>query len=371
MNKVLFSLLYLVCFLQPIFGNEFSADSLSADGPYILYQTEAPTQVITVTSQGVIERNTYDSLPTGFRFEVVSHDGKHHFSVALHPVERPQWKCPQPEKLFVMSDPHGDMDCFVSLLQGNGIIDNSYRWTYGKNQLVILGDVFDRGYDVLPVFWLIYKLEQEAAEAGGRVDFLLGNHETMVLMNDMRYAKPKYRQLADSLQMAYPELWGRSSELGYWLCTRNTLMLVGRNLLVHAGLSLQLYEKRLSIPTINEQMSYGLYKNKAARKADSRLTYFLFGSYGPIWYRGLVKQTEKYHPLPTDSIAPILQYYEADRIIVGHTIMEDISTFYQHRVIAVNVDNQANRNTNRGRAILIEKGIVYVVADKGTKRELF
>lgn len=46
---------------------------------------------------------------------------------------------------------------------------------------MIIGDIFDRGKDVPQIFWLFYKLEEEAAKAGGHVSFILGNHEPMVL----------------------------------------------------------------------------------------------------------------------------------------------------------------------------------------------
>lgn len=98
-----------------------------------------------------------------------------------------------------MSDPHGRLNLVVSLLKANGVIDSQLRWAYGDNQLVVIGDIFDRGYDVPQIFWLFYKLEAEAAECGGRVSVLLGNHEPMELAGDMRYAKPKYKMLADTL----------------------------------------------------------------------------------------------------------------------------------------------------------------------------
>ncbi len=351
-------------------SNATAPQSLSADGPYILYQTEGPTRVIAVTPDGRVDTTAYAALPDDFGFQVVSTDQKHQFHVKLHKVERPDWDYTMPEKLFVMSDPHGNLDCVVSLLRANGIMDENYCWTYGKNHLAVVGDVFDRGNDVLQIFWLLYKLEQEATEAGGRLHFLLGNHEPLVLMDDLRYTKPKYKLLADTLGLAYPSLFSRSTELGRWLCTRNTMMRVGSNLLVHAGLSKQFYDADLSIPTVNEQMSHGLYMRKAARRADSPLTYFLFASYGPIWYRGMVKPDEKYNPLAADTLTMILQKYGAERVIVGHTIFDDISTFYDNRVIAVNVDNAKNRQEKRGRAILIENGEIYVVGDEGIMRKI-
>ena len=38
---------------------------------------------------------------------------------------------------------------------------------------MIIGDIFDRGKDVPQIFWLFYKLEEEAAKAGGHVSLSL------------------------------------------------------------------------------------------------------------------------------------------------------------------------------------------------------
>lgn len=342
----------------------------TADGPYLLHQADGTVRMIVVKPNGELLDTLYSSLPDNYTFPVVSSDQQHRFDVTLHPEERPEWKTEQPDKIFVTSDPHGNLDCFISLLQGNRVIDENYHWNFGSNQLVIIGDVFDRGNDAIQIFWLIYQLEWEARQAGGRVDFLLGNHEPMVLMNDLRYTKPKYKQLAEKVGMKYADLLASSTELGKWLTTRNTIQVSGGNLFVHAGLSRDFLEQNLEIPFVNKQMSSGLYKNKAQRKEASPMIYFLFGSYGPIWYRGMVKQAEKYHPLASDTLNLILDRYQAERVIVGHTIFEDISTFYDQRVIAVNVDNAENREKGKGRGILIEKDCIYVVGDQGILRKL-
>ena len=85
------------------------------------------------------------------------------------------------------------------MLRNNGVIGKHYEWTYEKNQVIVIGDVFDRGKDVLPIFWLMYKLEQEAWEAGGVMTFMLGNHEEMVLRGNLKYTRSKYKDLATSL----------------------------------------------------------------------------------------------------------------------------------------------------------------------------
>jgi hypothetical protein len=235
---------------------------------------------------------------------------------------------------------------------------------------MIIGDIFDRGKDVPQIFWLFYKLEEEAAKAGGHVSFILGNHEPMVLANDLRYTKEKYKILAEKLKMEYPRLFGPDTELGRWLGTRNTMQMIGNDLYVHAGLGKDFYDKNLSIPTVNEEMSKGLFMTKKERKALSPLTAFLYGNSGPIWYRGLVRTDGKYNPLAKDSLEMIMDRYKAKHIIVGHTIFKDISTFYNGKVIGVNVDNKENRKKKRGRAMLIKNNQYFVVGDKGIQRQL-
>ena len=346
-------------------------EELSADGPYVIYQPDGRARVISVDTKGQIRDTTYVSLPKDFTLHVEDHKGRFPFDVKLHPVKRPQWKFGQPDKVFVMSDPHGKLDCVISLLQGNGVINDKYQWNFGKNHLVVIGDVFDRGKDVLQIFWLFYKLEEEAARAGGQVSFLLGNHEPLVMANDLRYTKDKYKVLAEKLNMDYPKLFGKDTELGRWLGTRNTMQTIGSNLYVHAGLGKEFYDRNLSIPVVNEEMSRALFMNKDDRKALSPLTAFLYGNAGPIWYRGLVRKDPKYNPLPQDSLQMIMERYKAGHILVGHTIFEDISTFYDDKVIGVNVDNEENRKKGRGRALLIDGNTYYVVSDKGIMRKLF
>lgn len=348
-----------------------SEDSLFApDGPYILHEPNGATQIISVDQQGKIKQEWHERLPEKYSFEVTSHSGKHGFRIQLHSVSRPQWKYEQPEKIFVMSDPHGDLDCFVSLLQGNDIIDREYHWTFGRNQLVIIGDVFDRGNDVLPIFWLIYQLEEEARCVGGNVTFLLGNHEPMILMNDLRYVTQKYLTLAGKLGIEYGTLFNPTSELGRWLCTRNAMQQTGHYLFTHAGVSREFLEQDFDIPTVNELISRGLYKKKTERKALSPQVYFLFGNQGPIWYRGMVRKDAKYKPLASDTLDLILQKYAVQRIIVGHTIFDAVSTFYDGRVIGVNVDNDENREARRSRGILITNDGIYAVGDEGVMQKL-
>lgn len=370
-KNLFFRRIWISCFLLVgllVFASAKEQDKKeihASDGPYILYQPDGSARVITVGLKGELKDTTYAALPEGFSFPVFSHQGRRLFDVNLHPFERPQWKLPQADSLIVVSDPHGNFDCFVSVLKNNGVINDRYEWTFGKNQLVIIGDVFDRGKDVLPIFWLIYKLEQEAAEKGGMVDFMLGNHEEMVLRGDIRYAKDKYKALADTLHLPYQDLWKENSELGRWLRTRNLIGIVGNNMIVHAGLSVDFLKRKESVPAMNEVIGQNLSLNRKERTDASPLSAFVFHTkVGPFWYRGMVKSADKYLPIDPADVSRLLKKFKVDRILVGHTIFDDITTFYKGRVIAVNVDNKENMEKGRGRGILIVGDEISVIYDK-------
>ena len=372
-NKFLTMLVVMLTMVSVTISAKKAVDDdhcLSCDGPYVIYHPNGSVRVVSVTVGGELKDTTYTTLPSDFTLHVADHEGNYPFDVNLIPIMRQPWKQPQAKKTFIMSDPHGRLNLVVSLLRSNGVIDDKLRWSFGDNQLVVIGDIFDRGYDVPQIFWLFYKLEAEAANSGGRVTVMLGNHEPMELAGDMRYAKPKYKMLADTLGMTYRNLFGQDTELGRWLATRNAIQVIGRNMFVHAGISREFYDRDLSISMVNDTISSVLFMKSKQRKSHSEFCKFLYGNRGPIWYRGLVLKTKKWSPLPGDSLDMVLRRYDVDRIYVGHTIFKDIRQFYNGRVVAVNVDNQKNHDHNRGRGVLIDDGKVFVVSDKGVKKKL-
>ena len=104
----------------------------------------------------------------------------------------------QPEYV-VIGDVHGAFDNFVAILQKTGIIDHDHHWTGGNITLVQVGDLLDRGPKPRQTMDLIMALQSEAQKAGGRVVELLGNHEIMNIMGDLRYVTPEnYAAFADT-----------------------------------------------------------------------------------------------------------------------------------------------------------------------------
>lgn len=101
--------------------------------------------------------------------------------------------------LVAIADVHGDFDDFCAILQRVALIDEQRRWTGGKATFVQLGDLIDRGPKPREVLDLMISLDEQAAKAGGQVVSLLGNHEVMNLMGDLRYVSAgNYASFVDS-----------------------------------------------------------------------------------------------------------------------------------------------------------------------------
>jgi len=96
----------------------------------------------------------------------------------------------QSTEVVAIADVHGDFDDFVAILQHAELIDKQNHWKGGKTTLVQLGDLLDRGPKPRDVMDLLMALQEEAPKAGGRVESLLGNHEVMNIMGDLRYVTP-------------------------------------------------------------------------------------------------------------------------------------------------------------------------------------
>ncbi len=104
-----------------------------------------------------------------------------------------------PERLIAIGDVHGDLDDFCVILRRTGLANEQNHWTGGRTTLVQTGDLVDRGPKSRDVMDLVMRLEEEASKAGGRVIPLLGNHEVMNILGDLRYVPPQsYAAFADN-----------------------------------------------------------------------------------------------------------------------------------------------------------------------------
>ncbi|HYF03014.1 MAG TPA: metallophosphoesterase, partial [Patescibacteria group bacterium] len=140
-----------------------------------------------------------------------------------------------PERIFAISDIEGNYKAFKNILVGAGVIDTQNNWTFKDGHVVLVGDFFDRGTSVTETLWLIYKLEGEAEKAGGKVHFILGNHEMMNMYGNLKYLEDKYLKNAKLIDEKYKDFYWTESELGRWLRTKNIAEQIGTILFVHGG----------------------------------------------------------------------------------------------------------------------------------------
>ncbi len=234
------------------------------------------------------------------------------------------------DKLAAISDIHGQFDLMLKLLQGNGIINQDWQWTYGKGHLVITGDVLDRGPKVTEALWLLYALETQASAAGGGVHLLLGNHEAISMAGDVRYLNKKYATVAQHLNISYQQMFDNSSVLGRWLRSKPVIIQVNDILFMHGGLHPDHQSLNMSLQQINEKYRSTLGLSKAQVKTDDVLNW-LYGSVGPLWYRGYFTAPK----LPVDDLNKVLQQLKVERIVVGHTTMDGVHSHYQGKVISI------------------------------------
>jgi hypothetical protein len=98
---------------------------------------------------------------------------------------------PAPSRIVAVGDVHGAYDEFTAILQEVGLIDGRRTWTGGATTFVQTGDVVDRGSKQRECLDLLMDLQRQAPRDGGTVIALLGNHEVMNVIGDLRYVKPE------------------------------------------------------------------------------------------------------------------------------------------------------------------------------------
>ncbi|MDX1518381.1 MAG: metallophosphoesterase, partial [Woeseiaceae bacterium] len=97
------------------------------------------------------------------------------------------WTYDNVGRVVAVADVHGALEPMVETLRNASVINAANRWIAGDTHLVVVGDLLDRGPDSRAVMDLLMALEREAGTAGGRVHVLIGNHEVMNLVGDLRY----------------------------------------------------------------------------------------------------------------------------------------------------------------------------------------
>jgi hypothetical protein len=207
------------------------------------------------------------------------------------------------DRVVAFADVHGAYTELLELLRETGILDVQDHWAAGQTHLVSLGDLLDRGADSRKVMDLLMRLQGEAQAQGGQLHVLLGNHEAMNILGDLRYVDAgEYASYVDlessaeraELRQAWETAHGAGSgaafdqkfppgyfghraafspqgKYGQWLLTLPVAIVLNDTLFMHAGPSNSL--RGMSLQELNLRYHTALtdYLGLAGRLEQAKL----------------------------------------------------------------------------------------------------
>ena len=263
------------------------------------------------------------------------------------------------ERVVAVADVHGAYDRFVAILRAAGLVDRDARWSGGRAVFVQTGDLLDRGPESRRALDLVRRLEREASRAGGRVHSLIGNHEVMRMVGDLRYVSSgeydAFRSSeSEALRVRYADLladdaearakgaglpfdrpafrskffeqtppgsiemqraFGPTGEYGRWLRQRDTMIRINDIVFVHGGISPSV--AALGCEQVNATVRKELAGVGAGLDLQTPEALLATRQEGPLWYRGLALNDETAFAGEVDAI---LRALGARAIVTGHTV---------------------------------------------------
>jgi hypothetical protein len=287
------------------------------------------------------------------------------------------------ERIIAIGDLHGDFVAYAEVMETAGLRNAEGNWAGGKTHLVQTGDITDRGPNSKKILDDLKKLTKQAKKAGGRVHILLGNHEMMNMLGDLRYVDPgEYqafrtrksevylddyfdRYIRSTLEEEAWEEWYDCHPPGFvehrieWTKGGKyfsraikfpSAIKINDTLFAHAGISPQFVG--LSLKDFNK------YVQSLIKSGDEEALQILFSEEAPLWYRGLAEnegEDEATH------VALLLEKHNAKRIVIAHTPTGGfILPRFDSQVIVIDVGIGEYYGSNRG-FLLFENGQWYGV----------
>jgi len=251
---------------------------------------------------------------------------------------------PQADRIVAIGDIHGDEGALIACLRMSHCIDADSNWCGGTTNVVQIGDILDRGDEERGCMDLLFKLKKQAADEGGAVHVLMGNHEVMNVDWDFDYVglggfdgwesrealhTPPTSILGGLLSTftsgmgfggaAIPRILKDRAKAftvgtGFAALTLSEMPLaiqIGDTLCVHGGLELEYIQKGLH--RINEESAAWL-RGEASRPN------WMGHDDNPIWNRSFSAPADRaVTPSNARKLEQVLHACGARRMIVGHT----------------------------------------------------
>jgi hypothetical protein len=233
--------------------------------------------------------------------------------------------------VLIMGDVHGQLSKVRRILVNEAqVMDPHDRWVGGDATLCFVGDYVDRGPDGIGCIDLIMSLERQAADAGGRVIALLGNHDILFMA---AYLYPNKRSSGPLriFRRDWEASGGVASDMERltalhldWLRVRPAMMLIDDLLLIHAD-SLLYYRYGKSVEEVNQALSDVLHGDN--RGAWDRLLDH-FGSR----FAFMDDPKDRLDRSGVERAREFLKRYGGRRIVHGHTPIPKVTDLLPEEV---------------------------------------
>ena len=319
------------------------------DGPFVFYQNG---EVIVKTVEASGPQTYVYSSPEEANLICRFQNGIDSFAVQIQPelnIEPSIYTLP--EKFLAISDIEGNLEAFVMLLNDAGVMDTNYNWTFENGHLFFIGDMFDRGNNVTECLWLLYRLESQAEVLGGKIHFVVGNHDMMNMIFDFRYVAQKYLTNVQLMNETLESIYANDTELGRWLRTKNIIEKVKPFIFLHGGLSPEVDALNLSYDQINY---WGRYRMDSVCQCNDCEIINGGSDYGIYWYRDMADEL-----LTQQQVDTIISNFDGEMVVIGHTVFDNITLLYEEKVICIDLDHKDNFMAGYMSALYYEDGNLY------------
>lgn len=225
-------------------------------------------------------------------------------------------------RIVVIPDVHGDHDRFLDALKLAKVLDANGQWAMEKGGTVVFtGDLVDRGPKSLESYDTLASLREKAQQNGCTFKILLGNHEVMNLMGDLRYVNPAEMEKAGG-RRKWQQMFAKGQYYGDLLRSFDTMAMINGTIFAHTG-----YNPRAGLGSF-----FDVKKRMDATKAKDQWNDAVWGQDGPIWNRGLLEDKDGCAQLDE-----LLTASRAKRLIVGHTPQDKVTPYCNGKMIVGDV----------------------------------
>ncbi len=216
----------------------------------------------------------------------------------------------------MVGDVHGHLAELVHALHDTGLLDAEGNWAGGNSELWFLGDFVDRGPDGVGVIELVMTLSRQAAEAGGAVHALVGNHEILLLgMRRFGDEQVPGSQGPRSFARSWLINGGLRSDQDRltdehvaWLTNCPVLAVVDDHLLMHSDTTAYL-EWGGTVEEINDAV-------RAVLASDD------LSEWWEVWRRMTTRYAFR-GPHGSDTVDHVLEALGGSRVVHGHSVIAD------------------------------------------------